>query len=467
MNTTFITQVQTALAQDLSFSAIKNGHGEWSIEPLPFWHRLLHCHDHAYHQRRIDYIAKGLFETLGKVPQLPLKDAMKHPALSASRKFLRGIDFSKEQPLMVNACSRQLLAAKLGLSLKIFLKNPGFEQFAFKSHLERYLMDYNHEIRVNPDTLEISLLCEGVYTTWPKIEVNLARWQQASNDVPEYPRLTWSYGTQGVQRKDLYAWSRLEPYKVLETHDWGNRYLFEFCACCGDSVQLNGDHSWLELKTPQGEIYSVGLYRPGKMSSLETYQFPMRVKKGYLMAPDVSIWWPTSIYRIPVEISKDQFEEIKSSIEHDKKNEDACCFQLFNGNCQEYVNSKAALAGIRLPTGHNVLRHITPISLQNGADWLLSHLPALAQRICHCAAAFLINTVQWALGAMMIDKSLRGKNIRIKTHLSTFRDFFDPDKLLYHPPRHLALVVKKEIDEWRKREGKPYALPDTDYLNKD
>ncbi len=55
----------------------------------------------------------------------------------------------------------------------------------------------------------------------------------------------------------------------------------------------------------------------------------------------------------------------------------------------------------------------------------------------------------------MIDKSLRGKNIRIKTHLSSFHDFFDPSKLLHHPPRHLALVVKKEIDEWRKREGKP------------
>jgi len=458
----FISQVQTSLAQNVPFSVCKDQKGKWSLEKMPPWKRILDWGNHGYHQNRVDLISKALFETLQRTPSLPIHEALKNPAVNVTRKFLRQFDFSQKQSGSINRCSRQLLATKLGLTLEAFDKNPGFEEFAFKSHLERYLLDYGHKIEWNRQSGELSLMCTGKYMPWSQIKHLLNEWPEPEKNFPDNPRLLWFYGNEGIQKKDMYAWKSLEPYKVVANHEWGERYLFEYCVCCGDSFQLSGDHSWIELKTPAGQIYSAGLYRPGKAGKSETVQLPMRVKKGYLMSPDVSIFWPMPIYRIPVEISKEQFHDIKRSIERDKQNEDSLCFQLFNGNCQEYVNAKAAIAGIRLPTRLNVIRQLSPILLQKAVDTVLSYLPQLVQKICHVVAAVFGNMILWLLGASSTDRQLlsRGKPITIKPQLSSFKDLFDPEKLFYHPPRYVGLVLKKKIDNWvSQAPGRRYHVP--------
>src|SRR5687768_4434107 len=140
----FITQLHTALNQGSPFSVVKDDKGQWQIEKLPIWKRIVHYKNHEYHQQRIDRIAQSIFESLQQVPALPMDKTLKHPALGTARKFLRQFDFSKEQTFYIKQCSRQLLASKLGITLQIFEKYPGFEEFAFKCHLERYLIDYGH-----------------------------------------------------------------------------------------------------------------------------------------------------------------------------------------------------------------------------------------------------------------------------------------------------------------------------------
>jgi hypothetical protein len=472
-----LTDIRGAMSRNETFSITKNPSGDWQITKPSVWNRILFWKDKTEENTRIRRIAKVLNEELRAMPRMEIKASLKNDALKVARNFLRSISPEYFAQPHVNDCCRQLLAAKLGIETKVFAKNPGFEQFAYDSHLERYLADYGHEIRVDPKTMEISLLCEGNYLPWSDISERLKQWDYPEKNLRDNPRQEWLYGNEGIQKKDLYAWHTLKPYKkVLPT--WGDRYLFEFCVCCNPSFSLNGDHSWLELKTPEGEIYSTGLYRPGKSHFFDSFHYPLRVKKGYLMSPDVSNWWPTPIHRLPVVITKEQFLKIKQSIEEDKQKEDSRHFQLFNGNCQEYVNEKAALADIKLNTSMYVLRNVTPINMQRVYDRIMARLPALVHKICLYTATFFLNLTQWILGATLTDKQLKVKGVKVKPYLKNFRDLFNPKKLHFHPPRHLGLTIRKQIEEWRhtkmealepedpERETLRYALPSELRINK-
>lgn len=474
--TPIFSEVRDAMAQGASFSAYKNDSGEWHIKKRSAWGRLFFWKDRDYHTKRINRIAKALNEAMRELPRVEIKAALKDDSLKVTRKFLRSINPKRFNEPHVNVCCRQLLAAKLGLSIDVFINNPGFEEFAYKSHIERYLSDFGHKIRVDPDSKKISLMFQGRYTPWSTINEEVDELPPPEKNEPDNPRQMWFYGQEGIQKKDMYAWDELQPYKIVEP-TWGNRYLFEYTTCCNPSQGLNGDHSWIELKTPKGEIYSVGLYRPGKPHYWDTFHYPLRVKKGYLMSPDVSNWWPTPIYRIPVEISEDQFREIKHSIEEDKVNEEQRHFQLFNGNCQEYVNEKAAIAGIKLNTSVFVLRNITPIKLQNFYDKIKGYLPKLVLKVFHYTATFFLNIAQWILGASIKDKEVKEKGIEVKPIIRSFWDLFDSKKLYFHPPRYTGLTLRKEIEEWRaeqiakipeaeekRKEAMQYTLPPEYYL---
>lgn len=453
------SEVRDAMAQGASFSACRNSSGQWHIKKRSVWGRLLFWKDRDYHTKRINHIAKALNEGMRELPRMEIKAALKDDSLKVTRKFLRSINPKHYNDPHVNVCCRQLLAAKLGLEIDVFINNPGFEEFAYKSHIERYLSDFGHSIHINSDSKEISLMFQGQYTPWHQIKDLIDELPPPKKNDPDNPRQMWFYGQEGIQKKDMYAWEELKPYKIVEP-TWGNRYLFEFTTCCNPSQGLNGDHSWIELKTPTGEVYSVGLYRPGKPHYLDNFRFPLRVKKGYLMSPDISNWWPTPIYRIPVEITKDQFKKVKHSIEKDKADEKTRHFQLFNGNCQEYVNEKAAIVGIKLDTSVFYLRNITPIKLQEIYDKAKRYLPKIVKKISYYTATFFGNITQWVLGASIVDKELKEKGINIDPMIRNFSDLFNPKKLYFHPPRHIGLTLRKNIEKWRAEQSA--AIPEED-----
>lgn len=445
------TDLASAISAGHSFSAVKNQAGRWSIKRQSIWSRIFFWGDSDYHTKRIGRIAKALNQEIRSLPRMEIKAALKNDSLKIARKFLRSLNSSLFSEPHVKDCCRQLLAAKLGIETGAFSHNPGFEEFASNCHLERYLAEYNHEVRVDPKSKQISLMFEGRYQPWRIISERVERLPTPEKNHPDNPRQMWLYGQLGIQKQDMYAWDKLTPYKIVEP-TWGNRYLFEFTVCCNPSFGLEGDHSWLELKTPSGEIYSVGLYRPGKNHFLDTFHNPLRVKKGYLMSPDVSIWWPTPIQKIPVEITKEQFEEIKKSIENDKRDEEKRHFQLLNGNCQEYVNEKAAIAGIKLDTSVFVLRNITPIKIQKIYDKVSGYLPKLVHKIFYYTASIFLNIVQWTLGGSIVDREVVAKGGKPTPSIRSFKDLFDPQKLHFHPPRYTGLTLRKEIEAWRQKQ---------------
>lgn len=390
----------------------------------------------------VQKIAQDLSKALQTNPQDPR-------TFKATRTFFKQVNKKYKTDKKVEACFKQFLAAKLGIHAEAFDKNPGLETFARTTHLEKYLKIYNHTLKEEKDH-NILILNNGAYTPWNQVKEAYDK-----DSFPESkPSVKWSYGQEGVQKKDMYSWSTLQPFTQRNPP---GKYIFEYCVCCEDSsYRLHGDHTWFRLITPDGKVYSVGKNLEQKIDG--AFGLPFRKKKGYLMSPDVSEFWPIPIHTLPVEITKEAFEKIKQSVEEDKQKEADMDFQVFKGNCTEYANFKAALAGLKLSTTRSVLRLITPIFLQNIYDFMNGVLPTLIMKVINIAGAIFFNTVLLILGNGAIDSKYK---IKSRPHLKSICDIFKPSKLQFHPPTYLAQEVFKKIKKWRQEEAgeREYALP--------
>lgn len=388
--------------------------------------------------------AQKLANELRLTPRINIAAAQELKVVLATRTFLKKLSLDDPR---VDECRKQLIALKLGITADVFDKNPGFLSFASKSYLERYLMVYDHKLSVDSVTQKISILSKNTLVPW--------NGKMVPPPVPKVegkPGLAWVYGMEGIQDGNMCDWTELKPFMKGNPAEWGNRYIFEFCATTTGEVRKTGDHSWLRLKTPDGDIYSVGLYRTDKEGLSDNVKFPLRVKRGYLMSPDVSEFWPAPIQTISVGITKDQFETIKAAIEDDKK-KDLLTFQLVSANCVLYTKKIAALAGISLPTSVSIFRLMTPKCLKPVFNCLIKVLPAIIVRICSVVAAFFINLMLLVLGAGRVDKMVTAKNgPNVKPHIASFKDLFDTSKATIHYPIILGHKTRKWVNEWREKE---------------
>lgn len=62
-----------------------------------------------------------------------------------------------------------ITAAKLGLPAKVLQSNTDFYMFARKNALHRYFLVFNHQVRYDPLTLEVSVLYKGQFEKWKVI----------------------------------------------------------------------------------------------------------------------------------------------------------------------------------------------------------------------------------------------------------------------------------------------------------
>ena len=137
---------------------------------------------------------------------------------------------------------------------------------------------------------------------------------------PDYGTFTGQYGRDGLVDAGLYDWTELPVFYTEPTlpPPWGERYLFEICSFIVDRPRLTGDHTFVRLKTPRGEWYSAGQYRPHKMGFHEQFVFPMKIKPSKFQSPDVSEYWKGNVTVLSVGITADQFLAIKKQLEYDQ-----------------------------------------------------------------------------------------------------------------------------------------------------
>jgi hypothetical protein len=349
----------------------------------------------------------------------------------------------KDTP-QINELKRELLAVKLKIEASVFDSNLGFEQFAQENHLDRYLLHYGHTIKVDEHN-KIFLRLEGSQQPWDTIKSKISQ-KPSPKAVPSLP---WIYGQHGIQQKDMYNWERVEPYKWEDPSLWNNQYIFEFCVCCGDRPHFVGDHSWFRLKTPEGAVYSVGLYRPQKRNWRDSLYLPLRTKKGYLMQPDITEFWPCEIQTVEMAITEKQFFAIKKKIEKDKK-ENKLIFRLFGGNCTMYTASIAKkILGIELETSSSIPKAWLPKKVFSCVEKPFSYLPHPIQKAISIILVVFTNTIFLLFGITVVDKAAKGASPYIKS----FRDLFDSEKCQLHHPHIVGTRMRDDILAWRKQEA--------------
>lgn len=432
--------------------------GAPTIKTMGLLSRCWHWNDKAFHRERLSKLVPLVTQILESQDRLSIKEAANDPCIRIGRELYKSSHLYNVSSPEIEALNKQVTAAKLGIRAEVFDKNPGFQKFVEDTYLFNYLLEYGDDIKLDPMTQEIAIRKSDTYCPWKEVYQEMQSWPKSENK----PSQPWLYGPEGICNEDMYRWTELKPFKKGDPAEWNHQYVFEFCMCYNPRTIKNGNHSWLRLKTPTGDIYSVGLYRPGKPDLTHNLRKPFRIKQGYLMQPDVSEFWQYKIYTIDVAITEQDFLKMKKTIEKDKEDQHML-FQLFNNNCLLYIKKIGAIAGIDLPTEESILELVTPPSWKCKVKAILGRLPQCIQKICHIVTAFFVNLGQLALGAGAIDADLNEKQkMRAEPHLKSLKDLFDPHKMVLDHPRTLAFNTREKVMAWRKKKLEKLQMTESD-----
>ncbi|KAJ3122161.1 hypothetical protein HK098_003079 [Nowakowskiella sp. JEL0407] len=392
---------------------------------------------------------------------------------------------------------RIILASKLGFPKEacenlddVYSDNKGFLEVATKNALHRYLLVFGHYIRVTKDEAssvdkspdawsededyfnlpiwDIWILFCGEWKTWKELTSTLPR-SLHDNSV-----LSGSYTENGLHpTQNLENWTSFDPFITLSTndstgrlnilglptparHDWGKRYVCEICSWVVNEPRLARDHLWIRLKTPDGKVYSIGQYRPQKMNAYDTLVFPMKIKISKLMSPDICEFWTGPYTTISFQITKTQFEKMKTQIELDQKRGEHV-YQAMHQNCVNYAMNLLALAGVYLP---NKLPLIELLVRSNRVKKLgkevyqSSYTPAFVRNLLASIWTVLINSWAVFFGAGMVDNQIKvqPKFASVEPFIRNLKDLTNPEKTITQHPYVIGMYVRKTVEEWRNEQ---------------
>lgn len=443
MSIPFFSSLQFALSQQ---KEMRVGFGQKEEPYVSIGKRKFSKMDPATQGELLCEIAEVAAKQLSELDRLRPKESLNHIAAESTRQLLKKVPKERLQDPRIENCKRELLAFKLGVSSNVFKKNPEFEKFASNPPLERYLAEYGHSLQEQTEG-NIEILEGGKYRPWKEIRHIVEK--RDVKDPSKYQ--PWLYGPQGVQNKNMFEWDQLSPYKTETPTVGRNRHVFEFCCCCEKDPRYVGDHSWLRLKEPNGDTYCVGKYRPYKTDPQKDAKSPMRVKPGLLMQPDVSEFWPVPIHRIPIEVTPEEFTEMKRTIEADKAR-DREIFQLVEHNCTEYVKRIARIAQIQLPhTERPAWRLLLP-KMEMPVDAIAPWIPSRMQTFTSSTMAATLQLGLLWEGANKIDSKVANQNP--KPFFNGVRDLFDANRLVVGHPHNVAYRTRPAVMRWRAEERK-------------
>jgi hypothetical protein len=356
-----------------------------------------------------------LFETLIQEPLVDIESRLHNAYLLKANRLIKKY---KENTKLQNA----ITAFKVGIPFELLLKNLDFADFARVNAIHRYLLVYNHELRYDHD--KIYILYEGVYCDFSTIS------RYVMNSRKE---LKGQYSQNGIIHNYMFEWESLTPFiralkedevkddsnistglPVLMKHDWGNRYVLEICSWIIANPRLTGDHLWHRLKTPEGDVYSVGQYRPRKLQGHEQFIFPMKIKTSQFYSPDLCEFWTGPYTTLSFEITESQFLIMKEKMELDQKRQEHV-YQLFEDNCVgnfliliilDYTMSICKIAGVFFPTKlpiSDILIQSKRLKKAKYSIWNSDILPDIVKQMWHYGWVLFLNGVALILGAGLID----------------------------------------------------------------
>lgn len=465
-------------------------------QPQKFLH-LIACKESAV--RRVALVANSAKSKLGRATAaklcslvttqiaglLPLstREGVSNPLVCFANKLKRQMKGKPPFQSMPEYAKLNLhiSSARLGLSVACLEQSRDFCTFAQTHFIHRYLYVYGHCLRETSTGLEI--MFDGEYTPW-SVARGLMRWAQAPRDGGGFegktaPQFLGKYCSRGLVNEGVCDWEALRPFirvlpptpalvlrpkdstlktdyqlSPIHTHDWGARYLLEVCLWIVDEPRLSGDHAWLRLKGPDGAIYSVGQYRPGKNSLRDHLWLPMQIKTSQFQSPDISEFWNGPYTSIEIEISEEHFELAKKRIELDQRAQ-MHVYQLFHGNCVNYAQSVAEMVGIKLPSELPIFNLLVrrPI-VYSTAELFRRVVPQRILAFVSVCWTVYFNLLSYLLGAGYVDAAITYQHpFVVRPYIRSWRDILDPSKAVINHPFILGEYVKDEVAAWREQQA--------------
>ncbi|CAG8551137.1 3402_t:CDS:10 [Paraglomus occultum] len=393
-------------------------------------------------------VAIKLTECLARVARRPIQVALHDSVVILTSAFERRV---KKLGEVRKALAAQVLASKLGnIDLRCFEYNKGFAEFAAQNSLHRYLYVHGHELVVDANT--IFIMFEGQHRPWNEIRP-LIRYAEPGSSV-----LAGQYSRFGIINKGVYEWTSLEPFLISPSPPpWGNRYLLEICSWIIDRPRLTGDHTWFRLKTPRGEWYSVGQYRPSKglhgTVRVSDEDKGQQVHVPGRVADFSQEFWRGNYTVIAVEISEEEFLRMKRKIELDQLAKEHT-YQVFQRNCVLYAKEVALLADIDFPISTPIIRLLVrDEELLERSRRVLNnpHTPRWVRPLLTRVWAILFNTFGLLWGSGVIDREIReDPRLRdVEPFIRNFRDLSNPERVVAYHPFILGHYVRNEVEGWR------------------
>lgn len=252
---------------------------------------------------------------------------------------------------------------------------------------------------------------EGEYRQWIDIDEFLILSPSKSNDFLEHQ----SYSQNGIVHKGLTDWKTITPFFKVPSegsgrfrNDWGGRYILEFCFWLDVEPRIMGDHIWLRLKNPIGEIFSIGQYRSNKVDFWDAIIFPVKQYIAEIQSPDICEFWAgTKIETLSVEISESQFRDV---ILHAvaKQNQGPIIYHSLGYNCMDYVSSLSAICDIDLTSHLHIYKLLVPKVITKYCNSFYNSRTLLRYRSILCK----LQTVFFNLIILLLGGAYQSKDVQ-------------------------------------------------------
>ncbi|MGM0440742.1 MAG: hypothetical protein ACQEP8_06490 [Chlamydiota bacterium] len=373
---------------------------------------------------------------------------------------------SSESQGVITDFARRVLAARIGLPHQVFDEgvNPGFYDFISRNFIFKKIEFFKERLPEHQISLDSQgqahLLFDGKKLPWQEVRsqleinskgaiVNAYYNYRGICLTPDWKRLDAEKPIEDFTENDVEEFIRTRAivfdHPPQSLHQKGKWVVTIKGEAINDRYRLRGDHFWLRLKTPDGRIISMGLYRDQAVCATQGGYMTMVDPSEFYMGGGA--WKETDI-----EVSQQQWLYILKILVTETKTP-APYYAIAQGNCVTYIRNLLAHTGMRLNTFAHAFNHISPSIIAKVKE----------RSLLHRIISIFSNTIMYVIGCSKVKKSLspwsfqaygyNGKPLsqaHREAHYRKISDVFDKNRAFLDSPHKLRLE-QLEIEEYRKK----------------
>ena len=347
------------------------------------------------------------------------------------------------------AFNKEIYARKLRIPSDPLIEDDRLYGFLRDNHMDKKFIRFpEHSLRVENGDLQ--LLFNGTYISWDVMrgmidsgEVKLNR-LGVENEVSNlsYTERGFMF-TPDLSNINLEECSTDELLLIardnhlafetgLDASDWGHNWIFSIHSETKSDNALRGEHSWIVLKNPDGEIFSFGFWRRG-------FTLQKHIGKKHWIDPWEFMDIGGNKRETDFMVNEEQWGDVLRSLLIDIRDENNL-YDLLNENCATNIKDMLLKCGLEMNPQIHALEFFT-----SGGYNFLRRVPPLMKSI-----DVAINIIFYCkFKAGVIDPEVRPVNALraaikqwdsedLEPHYRRFLDIFDSSKLLVCSPHRVG-----------------------------